>query len=133
MDYNRRNITGTAYVDAETYRLLRFDGSCNNCKVNMGLFPLPISIDFHMEYDYSNGAASVSNMAIHGNNAFMSYRALLFAIEEDKQDAKKTRARGSNIVTALRQAGFDGSLWSKYDIVKRTKEEERIAFGKKAE
>lgn len=123
-------ITGTAYVDAKTCRLLRFDGSCHNCKARMGLMSYSTSIDFHMEYDYSKGAASVLNMAIQGCNAFMNYRALLFAIEEDKQDADKTKASGSNIVTALEQAGYDGSLWSKYDIIKRTKEEERVAFGK---
>lgn len=128
-DYVRRHITGTAYVDAETYRLLRFDGSCNNCTVRMGIMSYPISIDFHLEYDYSQGVASVSNLAIQGSNDFMYYRVLLFAIEEDRQEAAKTKASGENLVTALEEAGYDGSLWSKYDIIKRTKEEERIAFG----
>ena len=130
MDYNRRNITGTAYVDAETCRLLRFDGSCNNCTVRMGIMSYPISIDFHLEYDYSQNVASVSNIAIQGSNDFMTYRVLLFAIEEDKQEGTVTKASGSDIVTALKEAGYDGSLWSKYDIIKRTKEEERAAFGK---
>lgn len=130
MDYNRRHITGTAYVDAETCRLLRFDGSCNNCTVRMGIMSYPISIDFHMEYDYSQDVASVSNIAIQGSNDFMHYRVLLFAIEDDKQEGTVTKASGSNIVTALKEAGYDGSLWSKYDIIKRTKEEERVAFGK---
>jgi len=129
MDYNRRHITGTAYVDAETLRVLRFDGSIVNCTVRMGIMSYPVTIDFHLEYDYTNDAASVSNIAIQGGNAFMSYRVLLFAIEEDKQDVVKTKASGSNIVTALKEAGYDGSLWSKYDIIKRTKEEERTAFG----
>ena len=130
MDYNRRNITGTAYVDAETCWLLRFDGSCNNCTVRMGIMSYPISIDFHIEYDYSQNVASVSNIAIQGSNDFMTYRVLLFAIEEDKQEGTVTKASGSDIVTALKEAGYDGSLWSKYDIIKRTKEEERAAFGK---
>ena len=130
MDYNRRHITGTAYVDAETCRLLRFDGSCNNCTVRMGIMSYPITIDFHMEYDYSQDVASVSNIAIQCSNDFMHYRVLLFAIEDDKQEGTVTKASGSNIVTALKEAGYDGSLWSKYDIIKRTKEEERVAFGK---
>ena len=130
MDYNRRNITGTAYVDADTYRLLRFDGSCNNCTVRMGIMSYPISIDFHIEYDYNQNVASVSNIAIQGSNDFLYYRVLLFAIEEDKQEGTVTKASGSDIVTALKEAGYDGSLWSKYDIIKRTKEEERAAFGK---
>jgi hypothetical protein len=83
-----------------------------------------------LEYDYSQDVASVSNIAIQGSNDFMYYRVLLFAIEEDKQEGTVTKASGSNIVTALKEAGYDGSLWSKYDIIKRTKEEERVAFGK---
>ncbi|MBR4130704.1 MAG: carboxypeptidase-like regulatory domain-containing protein [Bacteroidaceae bacterium] len=126
-------ITGTAYVDVETSRLLRFDGSCHNSKVRMGLISYPTAVDFHMEYDYSKESASVSNMAIQGGNAFSIYRALLFAIEEDKQESVRKKASGSNIVTALSQAGYDESLWSKYDIIKRTKEEEKAAFGRNAE
>ena len=130
MDYNRRNITGTAYVDAETCRLLRFDGSCNNCTVRMGIMSSPISIDFHLEYDYSQDVASVSNIAIQGSNDFMSYRVLLFAIEENKQEGTVIKASKENIVTALQEAGYDASLWDEYDIIKRTKEEEAAAFGK---
>lgn len=130
MDYNRRNITGTAYVDAETCRLLRFDGACNNCTVRMGIMSYPISIDFHLEYDYSQDVASVSNIAIQGSNDFMSYRVLLFAIEENKQEGTVIKASKENIVTALQEAGYDASLWDEYDIIKRTKEEEAAAFGK---
>ena len=130
MDYNRRNITGTAYVDAETCRLLRFDGSCNNCTVRMGIMSYPISIDFHIEYDYNQNVASVSNIAIQGSNDFMSYRVLLFAIEENKQEGTVIKASKENIVTALQEAGYDASLWDEYDIIKRTKEEEAAAFGK---
>lgn len=130
MDYHRRNITGTAYVDAETCRLLRFDGSCNNCTVRMGIMSYPISIDFHIEYDYNQNVASVSNIAIQGSNDFMSYRVLLFAIEENKQEGTVIKASKENIVTALQEAGYDASLWDEYDIIKRTKEEEAAAFGK---
>lgn len=130
MDYNRANITGTAYVDAETCRLLRFDGSANNCKARMGIIPISTVINFHLEYDYSQGFASVSNLAIEGANAFMYYRALLFALENDEQGEGKTKASSSNIVTALEEAGYDETLWSKYDIIRRTKEEEHAAFGK---
>lgn len=125
-----RNITGTAYVDAETYRLLRFDGSCNNYTVNLGwLISFATTINFQLEYDYSQGAASVSHLTIHGGNTQMLFHVLLFAIEPDVEKPHKMNASGSNLVTALRDAGYDASLWEKYDIVKRTREEERAAFG----
>ena len=123
-------ITGTAYVDAETCRLLRFDGSCNNYYMKQGLVPYATSIEFQLEYDYSKGAASVSHLAICGSNDFLFYRALLFAVEGDKRQKGKMTASGSNIVTALTVAGYDETLWEEYDIVKRTKEEERVAFRK---
>jgi len=129
MDYHRPHITGTAYVDAETCRLLRFDGSANNCKVRLGVLSVPINIDFHLEYDYAGNVASVSNLAIHGSNDFLKYRVLLFALEEVRQDGDGTKASGSNIVKALEDAGYDESEWSRYDIIKRTRQEEHIAFG----
>lgn len=122
-------IVGTAYVDTETCRLLRFDGSCMNYFMRNDGVQYPTTINFHLEYDYSSDAASVSNMAIKGDNAIMVYHALLFALDEDKLQPEKEASSGSNIVTALKDAGFDAALWDEYDIVKRTREEERTAFG----
>ena len=123
-------IIGTAYVDAETCRLLRFDGSCVNYYMKYELLPHATSIDFQLEYDYSNDAACVSHMAISGGNDFLTYRALLFAVESDRRQKKPMKASGSNIVSALMEAGYDETLWDEYNIVKRTEQEERVAFGK---
>ena len=125
-----RNITGTAYVDADTYRLLRFDGSCNNFRVGYGWFiRFDTTMKFHLEYDYSQGAASVSHVAIQGGTEVSRYRALLFAIGPDKEIAEKMQSSDINMVSALRDAGYDSTLWAKYDIVKRTEKEEAVAFG----
>ena len=123
-------IVGTAYVDTETCRLLCFDGSCKNYHMNIGLIPYSTTIDFHLEYDYGQGVASVSSLAVSGGNALMLYHVLLFSLDEDKLPTGKMKVSGSNIVTALKDAGFDARLWDEYDIVKRTKEEERVAFGR---
>ena len=116
-------------MDAETCRLLRFDGAANNCKVRMGILSVPINIDFHLEYDYSGGVASVSNLAIHGSNDFLSYRVLLFALDDVKAERGQLEASEANIISALKAAGYDASEWSKYDIIKRTKQEEERVFG----
>ena len=129
-DSHKRNITGTAYVDAETCRLLRFDGSCNNHHVSYAtLSNLPTTINFHLEYDYSQGVASVSHLAIHGDTQVSSYRTLAFAIEKEDGKPEESYKKASDIVSAVKSAGFDPKLWEEYDIVKRTKEEEQIAFG----
>lgn len=127
---HKRNISGTAYIDAKTCRLLRFDGTCNNYSVRYGaLGSYPTAINFHLEYDYSKDAASVSHLAIHGGTTVSEFRSLLFAIDKDDVKQNELWGTGSNIVTALQDAGYDSTLWAEYDIIKRTKDEEEVAFG----
>ena len=95
----------------------------------MGILSVRINIDFHLEYDYSGGVASVSNLAIHGSNDFLKYRVLLFALDDVEQEKGQLKASDANIISALKDAGYDENEWSKYDIIKRTKQEERAAFG----
>jgi hypothetical protein len=128
-----RNITGTAYVDAETCRLLRFDGSCNNYTMSTSLsswVSYATTINFQLEYDYSQGAASVSHLVMHGDNEKSVYHVLLLSMDKEERLLDSTRSSSGNIVTAIRDAGYDARLWEKYDIVKRTREEERAAFGR---
>ena len=133
-EYNSiRNITGTAYVDAETCRLLRFDGSCNNYTMSTSLaswYSYATTINFQLEYDYSQGAASVSHLVIHGDNEKSAYHVLLLSMDKEEKLTGYIMSSSGNIVTAIRDAGFDAKLWEKYDIVKRTREEERAAFGR---
>lgn len=124
----KSGIAGTAFIDIETCRLLRFDGSCDNYFIYEHGHSFPTSINFHLEYDYSQGAASVSHVSISGGNELTRYRALLFAIDKDEQQTMGMSEIGFDIVTAIKEAGYDVSLWDEYDIVKRTKEEEQAAF-----
>ena len=129
----KRNITGTAYVDAETCRLLRFDGSCNNytMRTNIAsLYSYATSMKFQLEYDYFHDAASVSHIVIHGKNEKSSFHELLLALDKEEKLLGHIRNNNGNIVTDIRNAGFEPKLWEKYDIVKRTRDEERAAFGR---
>lgn len=133
-DIFRRNITGTAYVDAETCRLLRFDGSCHHHSVTYGpLMKYPATINFHLEYDYSQGSASVSNLAIQGGTDLSRFRTMLFAIDNTEQQPEEVFDYGTNIISAIKDAGYNPKLWEEYDIVKRTKDEEVAAFGEAAD
>lgn len=126
---NRRCLTGTAFVDAETLRLLRFEGEVGNAYQSVNLNRLPTAIRFHVNYDYSRGFASVGNIAVQGGNEEMSYKSLLFGIQADSLVAAGGGFLGDNLIDALNNAGRNSTLWEKYNIVARTKEEERIAFG----
>ena len=125
----RRNITGRAFVDAETLRLLRFEGEVNNAYQSVDFSRLPTTIKFHTIYDYTKGFAEVSNVAAQGGNEKIEYKLLLFDIHADSLVAASGGFVGNNIIDNLTYASYDSTLWDKYDIVKRTSEEELVAFG----
>ena len=124
----RRYITGTAFVDRNTLHLLRFEGEVNNAYQWVDDKRLPTSIKFQMSYDYSKGYASVGSLAVQGGNDEMSYRMLLFGIPADSLLMTSGGFVGKNIIDELKYAGYDESLWEEYNIVKRTREEEAVAF-----
>jgi hypothetical protein len=59
----------------------------------------------------------------------MKYKALVFGIQADSLVAAGGGFTDNNILNVVKNAGCDSTLWDKYDIVKRTTEEERVAFG----
>ena len=130
---DRRYLTGDIYVDAKTLRLLRFDGEVGNAYQTAFLSRQPATIKFHIGYDYSRGYAAVGNLAVQGGNEALNYKLLLFGIQDDSLVQSGGGFVGDNIIDALSNAGYDSALWKKYDLIKRTEEEERIAFGEKRE
>ena len=124
----RRHIIGTAYVDAKTLRLLRFEGNVDNAYMLYNFQRNPNAIKFHMNYDYTNGYPAVNNLAIEGGNELLQYRVLMFNVQ-DSLLSESSGLVGDNIIDVIENAGYDSALWEKYNIIKRTAEEERVAFG----
>ena len=126
---DRHRILGTAYVDAKTLRLLRFKGKVGNAFVRYNNSQtLPNEINFQINYDYSKGYPAVNNLSVEGGNKQLQYKMLLFNVQDDNLLAEGG-VLGNNIVNVIQNAGYDSQLWEKYDIIKRTAEEELIAFG----
>ena len=125
----RRHIVGTAFVDAKTIRLLRFQGKVENAFQNVNWRRQPTDINFQMSYDYSHGYASVNNLAVQGGNEGMKYKVLLYNIHDDDIISSSSGFIGENVLNVVDNAGFDSTLWEKYNIVKRTEEEEIAFFG----
>lgn len=139
----RRRVTGTAYVDAASLRLLRFEGKVENAfqmvqrerrhpgetEGELELLRQPSDIRFHLSYDYSQGYAAVSRIAVRGGNEDMGYSILMFSLHDRTLFRDVEGYSSYNIVSSLESAGYDPSLWQKYNIVKRTKAEEKAAFG----
>ena len=126
---DRNRILGTAYVDAKTLRLLRFKGNVENAFVTYNSrHKQPNDIRFQINYDYTKGYPAVNNLSVEGGSPWMQYKMLLFNVQDDYLLAEGGVV-GNNIVNVIQNAGYDSQLWEKYDIIKRTAEEELIAFG----
>lgn len=125
----KRYITGTLYVDAQTLRPLSFDGVVNNAYQRVDFFRRPTKISFYMSYDYTDGYAAVSHISVRGGNELMSYHIILFNVADSDLPKEKQVAMGANTLEAIYKVGADSTLWERYDIIKRTQEEEQ-AIGK---
>lgn len=122
-----RYLEGTLYVDARTYRLLRFDGDVGNMFQWVNLEREPSTMHIHMDYDYSHGYAEVADISIQGGNGQMSYRTLVFGVNDQELLEGGGDGVDGDLVSAVNRAGYDSTLWVKHEheIVKRTREEEK--------
>lgn len=124
---NRRFITGTLYVDAKTLRPLSFNGVVNNAFQRVDFFRRKTTIRFYMNYDYTDGYAAVSHLSVQGGNDLMNYRILLFNVPDSDLPQDNQALMKGNTLEAIDEAGADSTLWTRYDIVKRTRQEEELA------
>ncbi|MCF0197414.1 MAG: carboxypeptidase-like regulatory domain-containing protein, partial [Bacteroidaceae bacterium] len=132
-------VEGTAYISVRDKRLLRFDGDVRHQFMRSGLSRAPERIHFSVTYDYSKGYAEPEILSIEGGGMFepnvlskiteLDYRTLLFRVDADSLTHIKGTPMGTEMLSSIQQAGYDRALWDKYDVIRRTEKEERIAFG----
>ena len=128
-------LEGTMYVDYKKCQLLRFDGqmrglylrSYDNARRRLSVDT--VSYTLHMDYRHDHGFTEIANMSgtIIKNQVILRY--LLFNFGDKEMEFKKSKRVGDNMLRAIDEVGYDSLLWTTTGIVKRTKEEERIAFG----
>lgn len=119
-------MTGIMYVDAASYRLLSFDGKINNAYQTVEFSRLPSHIEYHIDYDYRSGYASVSKIHIQGGNDMLKYRTVVFKVDDADSLLAQKGYMESNLIPAINEIGFDPALWERYDILKRTEKEEQM-------
>ena len=131
---DRRIIEGTLYVDAQTYEPLSFTGRVMNFYMNLKManrdFLEPINMDFHVDFQQTNGFTEVKSFTASLKNKLLILRALLFNV--NSVPAVKGSKAGENMQESIDKAGFDSSLWTE-EIVLRTKREEEMARNKRAQ
>ena len=125
-------LEGILYVDAATGHLLSFDCNIKNLAMRVHGKRAEAEVRVNVEYRHTNGFTEVFRIAANGGSGEMKFHSLLFNVEGTDETEREAQA-GSNLIEAIKYAGYDSNLWERYNIIKRTREEEMIAFGHSTE
>jgi len=127
-------LEGTLYVDYKNCQLLRFDGQMrrlylrtyDNARRRLSIDTVQYTM--HMDYRHDHGYTEIANMSGTIIQDQLKLKYLLFNLGEKEMTFTKSKHVGDNMLQTIDELGYDSTLWALTDIVKRTKEEARIAF-----
>ena len=127
-------LEGTMYVDYKKCQLLRFDGKMrglylrayDNARRRLSIDTVQYTL--HMDYRHDHGFTEIANMSGTIIQNQVKLRYLLFNLGDKEMAFNKSKRVGTNMLRTIDEVGYDSLLWATTGIVKRTKEEERIAF-----
>lgn len=128
-------LDGTLYVDRKKCQLLRFDGKLHNLalvffdQARNKYFSFSVDYTMHVDYRHDHGFTEIASMSGHMTNEDVKLHHILFNLGEKRMKFDKAIQVGNNMLETIDRVGCDSILWKKMDIVKRTKTEERVAFG----
>lgn len=127
-------LDGTLYIDHKHCRLLRFEGQMHGLQIVLydqareQHFFTDIDYSMHVDYRHDHGFTEIANMSGIITKDSVRIRQLLYNLGDKKLKFNKSVRVGENMIQAIDQAGFDSTLWVVNNIVKRTQDEERVAF-----
>lgn len=120
-------LQGNLYVNAATLRLLRFEGSALGLQQRVDYTSKKSALRITIDYSHERNFTEVSTMLLDGGNDDLSYHCLLFKVDNEMTSHHKNiNIEKANLIQSIDNAGYHEALWDKYNIVKRTEEEEQI-------
>ena len=122
----RQAICGSLYIDAVTYRLMRFEGMVLGMYLKSYVMAEPSDLFFDIEYRHDNSFTEVSHIVIHGGNDETRFQVSLFNLGLLEEKTERGVKLGENLLNAIDEAGDDSGIREKYEIILRTEEEEKI-------
>ena len=126
-------LTGEMYIDAESFQLLRFDGS-----MDLQLFvkkeyenvvkheQIPGTFKIHVNYRDRNGFTEVSDMYYEFFAGELNVTSVLLNIEDYQLPLKDSVPIRGNILAAINKAQSPAGLIKEQSIIKRTADEEAV-------
>jgi len=89
-------------------------------------------VKFQVEYTHERGFTEVSHMHLEGKNEDYTFDTILLNLGDESGEKYPAVLVKSNLLDAMRFAGYDERMWEQYSIVQRTIQEEQIAKGSEA-
>ena len=124
-------LCGTLYVEAGSYKLLRFEGELKNFHINIhndySQVLAPASLVIDMGYDHTEGFTQVKYMSTILKSGDEQCRSLLFKRNLDNKKWEKKVKSTENVLADIQSAGYDSVYWEK-NLVQRTRDEEIIVM-----
>lgn len=126
-----RTMSGTLYVDAETYGLLRFDGMVHGLPIALDVPDdevqyISMDLQLHINYSQAKGYAEVEDMAFEIQQKGLDFRSTL--VNVDKYDLPLTYGTSvqGNLLETIADVGVNREVEKEYAIIQRTEEEELL-------
>lgn len=133
---NKSVVRGTFFVDANTYGLLRFEGTVPFVSMSVDsdfrdAASHKMDNQFCVTYSHDRGTTEVADITytLQGNN--IQAEGLLTAADhidlEKIRLAHKPRKIKKNLVQSIDRYAMDSLMWANHDVVRRTEREKRLA------
>lgn len=126
-----RLMTGRLYIDAETLHLLRFQGSVPSVlmmnKIGSTGRMTEVQTDITVDYVYGKGGlAEVANISFDTRGDGVNANGFMVSAGEMTFPNNKGRWMEENMISSIKDAGFDSLMWANSDIVQKTMREYRV-------
>ena len=131
---SRPVLEGSLYVDRKKCRLLHFDGQMRGLylraydQARRRITTNEVQYTMHVDYRHDHGFTEIANLSGTIVRDKVMVRYLLFNLGDKELTFKKSVRVENNMLQTIDKVGFDSILWDMTGIVKRTQQEERVAF-----
>ena len=124
-------IKGVIYVDADSYKILKYEGEVlNDNVINVSNERFPLKQSFLVTYTYNRGFMEVQSVATKASylqhDISVAVNSTLMNVGKKYHNGKKKLKWDSNLKNKISSAGYDSKFWKDNTIIKRTPMEEQV-------
>ena len=129
-DVKKSIVRGVIYVDADTYKILKYEGDILNGKIIYYKERLASDHSFSVTYTYQRGFMEVQSVISKGSYSYhgvlVNINSTLVNVGRKYYKGKKKLSRDSNLRNKISSVDYDAKFWNDNTIIKRTPMEEEV-------